>query len=299
MDIAQALRRYERHHLAVGRSPRTIDYHRDCIARSLLPFLQTRGHSLTIADLTVDDVLDWIDDQRQRGLAQKTISTRVISVKAFTRWLVAEEWLDRDPLRKLQVPKVDVTPKSTLPLEDIERLLKVCDRTTLTGCRDFAMLLLLFSTGLRASELVNLQVSDLDWHQNLITVRRGKGGKFRVVPLGAKVAKALDRYLNHPKRPAQATTVFLTNVGSPLQYKTLQTALIRLEERTGIHCNAHKFRHSAAITYLRNGGRVETLRAMLGHSTLDMTLHYARIAGVDLAAAHETADPVKSLKTRV
>jgi integrase/recombinase XerD len=75
--------------------------------------------------------------------------------------------------------------------------------------------------------------------------------------------------------------------------------LKRYEGWTGIHCNPHKFRHTAAITYLRNGGRVETLRAMLGHSKIDQTLHYARIAGVDLAAAHELADPARSLKTRV
>jgi integrase/recombinase XerD len=75
--------------------------------------------------------------------------------------------------------------------------------------------------------------------------------------------------------------------------------LTRLEAKTGVHCNPHKWRHSSAIQYLRNGGKVESLRAMLGHTTLTMTLHYARIAGVDLAAAHETADPARSLKVRV
>ena len=296
--MERSLLRYERHHRANNSSQKTIQYHRDCIG-ALLRFLRQRGHSCKLEDLHLDDVLDWIEDQRDRNLSQKTISTRVISVKAFTRWLLAEEWLPKDPLARLKVPKVDDKPKDTLSPDDIDTLLKACDRGTPTGCRDFAMLLLLFSTGLRASELVGLQQTDIDWDTGLITVRRGKGGKYRVLPLGAKVGKALDRYLSHPKRPESRGAVFLTNTGDPAAYKTLQGALIRLEERTGIHANAHRFRHSAAIQYLRGGGQVQNLRAMLGHSTLEMSLHYARVAGVDLTEAHMTADPARSLKVRV
>lgn len=75
--------------------------------------------------------------------------------------------------------------------------------------------------------------------------------------------------------------------------------LRRRGRRAGVHANPHKWRHSAAIQYLRGGGRIETLKALLGHTTLDMTLHYARIAGVDLTSAHAVADPARSLKTRV
>ncbi len=79
----------------------------------------------------------------------------------------------------------------------------------------------------------------------------------------------------------------------------LEMMMKRRSARTGIHCNPHKFRHSCAVQYLRNGGRVEVLRAMLGHSKLDMTLHYARIAGIDLTEAHDTADPARALRLRV
>lgn len=295
--MERSLQRYLRHHRAQNSSPKTIRYHRDTLERSLLPFLEARGHSLAITDLTSDDVLAWMEDQQLRGLAQKTIRTRIVSVKAFTRWLVEEEWLPRDPLRKLKVPRVDMVAKAGITPEDAERLLHACDRSTVTGVRDFAALLLLFSTGLRASELVSLQRGDVDWGRGLITVRRGKGGKFRVVPLGTKVERALVKYLDHPRRP-ERDALFLTVTGTPMTYKCLQSLLIRLQKRTGVQCNAHLWRHGAAVTYLRSGGRVETLKAMLGHSTLDMTLHYARIAGVDLVEAHTTADPTRSLKTR-
>jgi integrase/recombinase XerD len=296
--VEKALQRYLRHHRAQNRSPKTIQYHRDTLERSLMPFLKSRGHSLAVEDLTADDVLTWVEDQQARGLAQKTIRTRVVSVKAFTRWLAEEEWLPRDPLRKLKVPRDDVRPKAGITPEEAEKLLRACNRSTVTGVRDFAVLLLLFSTGLRASELVNLRREDVDWDKGLITVRRGKGGKFRVVPLGMKVERALTKYLNHPQRPDR-DALFLTEAGSAMTYKCLQSLLLRLEERTGVHCNAHLWRHGAAVTYLRSGGRVETLKTMLGHSTLDMTLHYATLAGTDLTTAHETADPARSLKVRV
>jgi integrase/recombinase XerD len=121
------------------------------------------------------------------------------------------------------------------------------------------------------------------------------------VPLGRPAEKALTRYLNHPRRQrfANAPVVFLTDEGEPLGLNALQLALQRHGKAAGIHANAHKFRHSSAIQYLRSGGRVETLRTMLGHTTLEMTLHYARQAGVDLTTAHEAFDPARSLKVRV
>ena len=122
-----------------------------------------------------------------------------------------------------------------------------------------------------------------------------------MVPLGRPVEKALVRYLDHPKRrrDGQTERVFLTDEGTPLTMRGLQVMLKRRGKAADVHANPHKWRHSAAVQYLRGGGRVEALKAMLGHSTLDMTLHYARIAGVDLTAAHETADPARSLRVRV
>lgn len=121
-----------------------------------------------------------------------------------------------------------------------------------------------------------------------------------MVPLGDKVDRAIEKYQRHPGYQAHIDGwLWLTDDGLPLPYTGLRQITHRLERRSGIHCNPHKWRHSAAIQYLRSGGRVEMLKAMLGHTTLDMTLHYARIAGVDLTAAHETADPARSLKVRV
>lgn len=299
MELDKALERYLRHHRAEGSTPKTLDYHRVTISL-FHRFLLAQQHPVSIESLHADYVREWVEEQRGRGLAQKTLATRVKSLKAFMRWLVEEEWLSRDPLAKLRVPKVDVQAKPTLSICEVEALLRTCDRGTLTGARDFAIMLLLFSTGLRAAELIALRVEDFDWQQGLVRIRRGKGGKFRVVPLGSKVDKAIDKYLEYSQRKRQGQDfVFLTDEGEPLTYVVLRHMLVRRGNKAGVKANPHKWRHSAAVHYLRSGGRLETLRAMLGHTDFEMTLHYARIAGVDLATAHETCDPVRSLRVRV
>ncbi len=298
--MERSLARYLRHHRTQGSSPHTLKFHREGVG-GLIQWLKDAGKPTDLDDLDADTVREWVEAMRERGLAQATVNRRVRSVKAFTKWLVEEEWLPKDPLRRLKPPKVDDHVPPTLDPTDVDKLLAACrDGRGASPLRDTALVLLLYSTGLRADELLKLQQGDIDWSQGLILVRRGKGGKFRVVPLGGKAEKALDRYLGSPKRPAsEGGAVFLTERGEPLTYSGLRQVLRRLEERAGVHANPHKWRHSAAVQYLRNGGKVEVLRAMLGHSTLNMTLHYARIAGVDLSAAHETADPTRSLKTRV
>jgi site-specific recombinase XerD len=297
--VERSLARYLRHHRAEGASPHTLKFHKEG-AGGYVAWLKATGRSVDLADVDADTAREWIEDMRDRGLAQATANRRVRSLKALTRWAAEEEWLDKDPLRKLKPPKVDDNPKPTLCPEEVERLLATCDRKTVTGARDFAILLLLFSTGLRATELTGLRAGDVDWDRGLVAVRHGKGGKYRVVPLGGKAERGLDKYLDHPMRRKQAgDSLFLTDEGEPMGYVALRQMLERRGARAGVHANAHKWRHSAAITYLRQGGRIETLKAMLGHSTIDMTLHYARIAGVDLTTAHETADPTRSLRTRV
>jgi site-specific recombinase XerD len=295
--MERSLQRFLRHHRAGGHSADTIQWHSDGVG-NLIGFLKAKGYPVTVDDLDADYVRDWIAEQQERGLAQMTIAARVKSVKALTRWLVSEEWLAKDPLARLKAPKVDDVPKETLSPAEVDTLLRSCNRATLVGVRDTAIMLLLFSTGLRASELIRLQPGDIDWDRGLITIRRGKGGKLRVIPMGPKVEKALDRYLSHPKRK-DGDTVFLSRDGKPFTRVALRAVLRRRGDQAGIHCNPHKWRHSAAIAYLRNGGRVETLKTLLGHSKLDQSMHYARIAGVDLTTAHETADPTRSLRTRV
>jgi len=299
MDLDQALERYLRHHRASNSSPKTLEWHRQA-QLSLRRFLNQRGYSTNTEDLHIDTVREWITHRQDGGYAQKTVATQTRAIKAFTHWLAEEEWLPKDPLARLKVPRVDIQAKPRFTPEEVEALLRTCDRKALTGARDIAIMVLLFSTAVRAEELCGLRVEDIDWKQGTILVRRGKGGKFRTVPLGVLADKAVDKYLEHPQRKKRRSDyVFLNDEGEPLSYYALRHLLKRRGEKAGVHCNPHKWRHTAAVQYLRNGGRLEHLKALLGHTDFAVTLHYAQVAGVDLTQAHDKADPARVLRVRV
>jgi integrase/recombinase XerD len=157
----------------------------------------------------------------------------------------------------------------------------------------------LLDTGLRASELCALNVGDVDLKSGQVRVKHGdpggaKGGKGRVVFLGQTARRSLWRYLatrqdgDEPDAP-----LFLGKWQRRMNKNVLRQLIARLGAKAGVaHAHPHRFRHSFALTYLRSGGDVFTLQALLGHSTLEMVQHYARLAQVDIEHAHRRASPV-------
>lgn len=299
MDVDRALERYLRHHRTEGSTQKTLAWHRLSIGQ-FAQFLKDQGHSGDVEDLAADDLRGWIEQLQDKGLSQSSVATKVRSVKALGKWLVAEEYAPRDPFARVKRPREDEQPVTILSPDEVGRLLACCDRKRAEGARDFALLLLLYSTGIRASELLGLQVPDINWDQSMVTVRRGKGGKPRVVPLGRMVERAVTKYLNHPKRRDQGQgAVLLTAGGAPLHQDGLTAIMRRRGRDAGVRCHPHQFRHTCGVQYLRSGGRVEVLQALFGHQRLEMTLRYARIAAPDVVADHDIADPARSIKVRV
>ncbi len=298
MQITEALAHFLQYKRVDGLSPKTVAHYRNNTG-SFVTFQTAQGNTLDLVSLTVAHARSWIEDMRARGLSPTTVQSYVRSLKIFARWCVAEEYLQRDPLARLKLPKAPKLAKETLTPAQVDTLLDACDVRGVVGLRDYALLVLLFSTGIRASEVRGIGVNDLDKGQQLITIRSGKGAKFRLVPYGLPVQRAVAAYLKHAeRRQYDADRLFLTNEGQPFTQDGMRQIFRRLEDKTGIKCNAHKWRHSAAIQYLRGGGKLEHLKAILGHSTYDMTLHYARLAGADLVAEHRVADPARSLRVR-
>ena len=298
MQISEALADFLRYKRVDGLATKTLAHYRNN-TNSFVVFQTAQGNTLDLDKITAAHARSWIEAMRARGLSPTTIQSYVRSLKIFMRWCVAEEYLDRDPLQRVKLPKAPKLAKETLTLAQVETLLDACDRRGVVGLRDYALLVLLFSTGIRASEVRGIGVNDVDRGQQLITIRAGKGAKFRLVPYGVPVQRAVSAYLKHAeRRQYDADRLFLTDEGKPFTQDGLRQIFRRLEDKTGINCNAHKWRHSAAIQYLRGGGKLENLKAILGHSTYDMTLHYARLAGVDLVAEHRVADPARSLRVR-
>lgn len=297
MRVQTAIERYLRHHRAAGSSRHTVKFH----TQSLSQFADFAGPDTDIAELRADDLRAFLAALRDKRLSSHTVAGRARSVKAFGAWLHGEEYLPKHPFAAVSRPKVDDVVKPTFTPAEVDALLAACRNSrSRVAARDYAMMLLMFSTGLRAEEVLALTVEDVDWDKGLILVRRGKGGKYRVVPLGRKVERALLKYLDAKGRKPRPRVdqFFLAYTGAALGYHGLYSALRWWGKQAAVAVNPHKFRHSAATQYLRNGGRVEVLQKVLGHSSLTLTLHYAKIAGVDVAAAHDTADPTLSLKGR-
>lgn len=306
--MQDAIRQYQQHHSTEGHRASTIQWHRERLGR-FYQFLHDRGYPTDVTDLRAAHLREFIthlqtECTRPDGLplSPAYIHGFVRSVKAFFHWCHTEELIERNHMDKVKRPKLPIEAKATYTQQEIEALLNACDRRTIAGARNFAAILLLYSAGLRAEELLGLRERDLDPQHDLVLVARGKGGKYRPVPYQGQARKAVERYLAHPRRgwypPDPDGHIFLTEAGTPMTYQGLFAAVRRLGKPLGIAVGLHKFRHTMAVEFVREG-RIETLKNILGHSTLDMTLHYARQAGVDLAKEHATADPARNLKVRV
>jgi site-specific recombinase XerD len=180
-----------------------------------------------------------------------------------------------------------------LPSADVERVLDCCDRTTSAGRRNYAILLLLARLGVRAGEVVGLNLDDIDWGAGLITIR-GKGGKIAQLPLAADVGKALVEYLRRDRPRSDSRRVFLRD-RAPLvglgNSSTISSLVRRALKHAGIesaHTGAHVLRHSLATSLLRHGGSLDEIGELLRHRSPNTTAIYAK---VDVTALHTLALP--------
>ncbi len=244
-------------------------------------------------------------------LAPKSLRNAFIALCAFFSWASREFQFD-NPMKAVPAPKFEEPPIEPFGKEQLETLLKMSEfsreartdtrrkfmRRRVTAKRDRAVILFLLDTGLRASELCALMIADVDQKTGRVVVKHGaiggaKGGKGRIVYLGKATRNALWRYLVERDDLSESDApLFLGIHGRPLNKTALRLILVDLGKRANItKCHPHRFRHTFAITYLRNGGDLFTLQAQLGHSTLEMVRHYARVAEVDVAQAHRRASP--------
>lgn len=290
---------------------------------STLALFADRLGDRRIDDIASDDVVaffSWLrtdyrprrfDASATQPLAPKSLRNAWICLKAFFTW-ASREFGFADPMIGVPAPKYTKAPVSTLSREQIEALLKACDFTVeadtfgrrrfamrrSTSIRDRAILLLLIDTGLRASELCALTIADLELKTGRITVRHGaaggaKGGKGRFVYIGKATRRTVWRYLAaRTDGEDPAAPLILGRRDRPMNRDGLRLLIRSIGRRAGVpKCHPHQFRHTFAISYLRAGGDVFTLQALLGHGSLDMVQHYARVAESDVERVHQRASP--------
>lgn len=220
------------------------------------------------------------------------------TVCRFFNWLIEEGIIKESPMARMKPPRVPRDIVKPFSPDDINRLLTLCNNS-FSGLRNRAIILAFLDTGLRLSELANIQLSDLDMDREVIKVM-GKGAKGRIVRMGKETQKAILRYVL--QRNDDLPWLWLTEERKPLQARGIQQMIERLGKRagiTGVRCSCHTFRHTFAILCLRNRMGEFALQHLLGHSTLTQTRRYtSSLDSDDAIKAHREASPVDHLSLR-
>ena len=268
-------------------------------------FQQFLGQDPPLASITAAEIRAFLNSLE--GLSAKTLLNYHTGLSALWTWAVKEEIVARHIVRDVQPPQPDKREIVPFSEHEVKAMLAACDRSRgysrpgkrrcdnqrPTALRDRAIILLLVDTGLRASELCELRLRQVDLKSHQVIVM-GKGRKERILPIAPRTAQTLWRYLaTRDDTDRDTAYLFTTHAGSSISRYSLRRLLSRIGQRAGVlDAHPHRFRHTFAITFLRNGGNVFALQRILGHSSIEMVQRYLAIAQTDLQNAHHQASPV-------
>ncbi|MFW6136833.1 MAG: site-specific tyrosine recombinase XerD [Candidatus Aminicenantaceae bacterium] len=227
-------------------------------------------------------LVKFIHDQRKAGLSSRSAARGISAIRAFYRFLVLEGIIKKNPTENLSAPKLWLHLPKFLKLEEVERLLQQPDSQVPRGCRDRAMLELLYATGLRVSELIKLKMNDLNFQEGFLFCR-GKGSKERVVPLGKSASAAVGTYLESARRrflKKDTDFLFLTSRGTPFTRQGFWKILKKYAQQAGLDpaISPHVLRHSFATHLLERGADLRSVQMMLGHSQITTTQIYTHVS---------------------
>ncbi len=236
-------------------------------------------------------------------LAPTSQATRLYPVIAFFKWLTREGHILSNPAADLDVPKpARQLPKHLLSISQVEAVINATPTHTLQGIRDRAMLEVLYSSGVRRSELIRLQLLHVDTERGTLMVRRGKGSKDRLVPLGERACAWVRRYVREVRPQllgADTHALFLTDYGEPFEKNRLSDLVKAYMLQSGIaHGSCHAFRHAMATHMLEGGADIRHIQIILGHSQLSTTEIYTHVAIDQLKAVHALTHPAKAQRVQ-
>jgi integrase/recombinase XerD len=286
-DLADLLSSWELHLRAERKSPQTVKSYGDGV-RAYLGWCLASGRP---AVLDRRQLREFVDSILMAGAKPATAVARHLAVRRFSAWLTEEGEQATDPLLGLKSPRLDKPVVEPLSDDQLRAMLKACRGPDLRDKRDEAILRLMFTTGMRAGEVVGLSTDDLDLRSDppIAIIRRGKGGRGRVVPLAVEVAAAIDRYLRARKahRLHAETALWLGDRGKGFTYDALHKTLAMRAETAGVSgFHPHRLRHTAAHRWLAKGGSEGGLMAVAGWTRPDMLLRYTK-AQASARAAEE------------
>ena len=258
-------------------------------------FVQKR--KLTVESVSRDDLVDFLAGLYREKLESRTVARQLVSLRNFFRFAQIQELITVDPSQNLESPKIRRTLPGYLKLEEVDRLLAQPDAKTALGLRDRAMLEVLYSTGLRVSELIGLRVTDLDAKVGCIRCI-GKGDKERIVPAGRKALGLVEKYLRdaRPKllgKGVSSQALFVNRNGNSLSRVGVWKILSAYGRRAGLRVplTPHMLRHSFATHLLERGADLRSVQLMLGHADISTTQIYTHVVEERLKQIYKAHHP--------
>ena len=268
---------------------------------ALNDFLKKENFAGSIRQIDRKVIRAFVADQHVQNLSKRTLARRLSAIRSFFKYLIKEKLIEKSPLDDIEQPKLERKIPTSLNFEQIKNLFSQPDIITLFGFRDRCMMELLYSSGLRVSELASLNRQDIDF-VNLLVKVRGKGKKERLVPITKSSAKWLDEYLNHPERKIDMdghkgeidhNAIFLNRHGMRITTRSIDRLFENYLKKSGLAGNItpHTIRHTIATHLLENGMDLKTIQHLLGHSSLATTTIYTQVSTKLKRKVYQEAHP--------
>ena len=266
----------------------TKSYERDL--KKLYLFLE-KLNVTNYSDIKEETCSAWIGDLYSQNNKPKSIQRHLSSAKGFFRFLKKNNLIGSSPFELVTAPKSSNTLPDVLSPEDVEQLLNFKPSNTIE-IRDMAIVELMYSSGLRVSETVNINISDFEENMSFLRVI-GKGSKTRLVPMGRFAINAINNWLNERMKISNNTdALFLNSKGSRLSVRSIQLRLKKMATKQGLPpVHPHMLRHSFATHMLESSGDLRTIQELLGHSSLSTTQIYTKLDYQHLAKIYDKSHP--------
>jgi len=294
--------KYRRHLTVIHYAPETIKRYIYFLNR-FFAWLEAQGVT-EIGAVTKDHVQDYqthlYETVNSRGEPNSVFhqNNTLKAIKGLFRFLAEQNYLVSDPSRDVSYARTPKRlPRSILTGPEAKKVIHATNTKTATGYRDRAIIEVFYSTGIRRNELINLELSDVDYHEGFVRINSGKGNKDRVVPIGKIACRYIENYVKgvRPMLVKDPTDnhLFLTMNGTKISKNRVWQLIKVYSKKTKIKKNitTHTFRHTCATLMLKNKANIRHIQELLGHSSLDSTQVYTSVTITDLKEVHSKCHP--------
>lgn len=269
-NTVEAFNLYQR---AIGNSPATLEYYKYC----LNPFVKHFGIEFDVNGFTKQNLRQYAANMRNSALSSNSIKTYSKGIRVFLTWLFNEGYVQYNPAEYYQLPKAKRKIIEILTADELKQLFESFDVTEHLGLRNYIICGLMYGSGLKKSEVINVNRESVNIVSGTIKVN-GKGNKQRIVPMSAMVKSMIQNYIGIYGYRLQGC-MFLTNAGNSITTTCIDRLFKTLKSSLSIpRIHAHLLRHTYATNYLMNGGDITDLMELLGHSDIETVLIYLHIA---------------------